>query len=48
MNAEGKNFKTSLEEIYSVTLALFWKVITYLLKNVENGFEHNVNSACGV
>ena len=42
----GTNFKTSLNENYSIALDSC-KLHIYL-KNVENGFEHDVDSSYGV
>ena len=35
----GRSFKTLLKENYAIA---FWTVVTYLLKNVKHGIEHDI------
>ena len=37
-----------MKKNFAIALALFWTVGAYLLKDVEHGIEHDVDSAYGV
>ena len=43
IRTEGQNFKTFFKENYRLLCA----AVTYLLKKVEYGMEHDANSAYG-
>ena len=44
LTEEGRSFKTLLKENYAIALD---SVVTYLLKNVKHGIEHDIDSTFG-